>query len=78
MKIEIFPRFLKLISIFPFFLFSFLTACSSPSRQQPDSIGTHLFTPVELPRHLTFAGEEVPMEYYDVRESLDRELLSTV
>jgi len=55
-----------------------LAACSNTSNQLPDSLGTHLFTPVELPEKLTFAGEKVPMEYYDVRENLDRELLSTV
>lgn len=55
-----------------------LTACSNSSRQLPDSVGTHLFTPVELPEKLEFAGEKVPLEYYDVRENLDRELLSTV
>jgi hypothetical protein len=33
---------------------------------------------VDLPTRLTFAGEVVPLEYYDVRENLDRELLSTV
>jgi membrane-bound lytic murein transglycosylase D len=30
---------------------------------------------LNLPEHLTFAGEEVPLDYFDVRESLDRELL---
>lgn len=30
---------------------------------------------LELPDSLTFAGEEVPVDYFDVRESLDRELL---
>jgi membrane-bound lytic murein transglycosylase D len=78
MKIKIFPGLLKSISFFPFFLFASLTACSNSGRQVPDSVGTHLFTPVLLPEKLTFAGEEVPMDYYDVRENLDRELLSTV
>lgn len=55
-----------------------LTACSNSGRQLPDSVGTHLFTPVDLPEKLEFAGEKVPLEYYDVRENLDRELLSTV
>jgi len=55
-----------------------LAACSNPNRQVPDSIGTHLYSPVELPDKLAFAGEKVPLEYYDVRENLDRELLSTV
>ena len=78
MKIKIFPGLLKSIYFFPFFLFSALTACSNSGRQVPDSVGTHLFTPVQLPEKLTFAGEDVPMDYYDVRENLDRELLSTV
>ena len=55
-----------------------LASCSQSVNQLPDSLGTHLFTPVELPSKLTFAGEKVPMEYFDVRENLDRELLSTV
>jgi len=55
-----------------------LTACSNTGRQLPDSVGTHLFTPVDLPEKLEFAGEKVPLDYYDVRENLDRELLSTV
>lgn len=78
MKIIKSVRFINLIFFFPLFLFGTLTACSNSSRQLPDSLGTHLFTPVELPEKLEFAGEEVPMEYYDVRENLDRELLSTV
>lgn len=34
-----------------------------------------LHSPVKLPDSLTFVGERVPLEYFDVRESLDRELL---
>lgn len=30
---------------------------------------------VEIPVSITFAGEPVPLQYFDVRESLDRELL---
>ena len=30
---------------------------------------------LNLPEHVTFAGEEVPLDHFDVRESLDRELL---
>lgn len=78
MKFKISARFFQLISFIPVFMFSALTGCSGNSRQMPDSIGTHLFTPVELPEKLTFAGEKVPMEYFDVRENLDRELLSAV
>ena len=78
MKIKISPRFFRLLFIVPAFVIPSLTACSNSSRNQSDSIGTHLFTPVELPAKLEFAGEKVPMEYNDVRESLDRELLSAV
>jgi len=67
-------RFLLVLFFLP------LVACSSSTspRQFSDSVGTHMFTPVQLPGKLTFAGEKVPMEYFDVRENLDRELLSTV
>ena len=34
------------------------------------------FTPARLPEKLDFANEPVPLENFDVRESLDRELLS--
>ena len=34
-----------------------------------------LYKAVELPESLSFAGESVPLEYFDVRESLDREML---
>jgi hypothetical protein len=30
---------------------------------------------IPLPKQLTFAGEEVPLDHFDVRESLDQELL---
>jgi len=34
--------------------------------------------PVDLPAELKFAGEKVPLGYFDVREDLDRELLINV
>jgi membrane-bound lytic murein transglycosylase D len=34
------------------------------------------FTPTQLPDSLDFAGERVPLENFDVKEALDRELLS--
>lgn len=78
MNFRIFHGVSRLILTLPVVLLLPLTACSNSGSQQPDSIGTHLFTPVKLPEKLEFAGEKVPMEYYDVRENLDRELLSTV
>ncbi|MFY9151333.1 MAG: lytic transglycosylase domain-containing protein [Prolixibacteraceae bacterium] len=77
MRFKIFPRLIKFVTIILFIPF---IACSNSGsgNQAPDSIGTHLVTPVELPQELSFAGEKVPLEYYDVRENLDREMLSTV
>ena len=78
MNFNMFRRFSLLIKVLPVLFLLPLTACSNSGSQLPDSLGTHLFTPVKLPEKLTFAGEDVPMEYFDVRENLDRELLSTV
>lgn len=77
MVLKILPGFTRLILILPVLTFLPFCACSNSSHQVPDSVKTQMITPVELPTTLTFAGEVVPLEYYDVRESLDRELLST-
>ena len=42
---------------------------------QQDKRERDFFTSVPIPDHLLFAGEKVPLEYFDVHESLDRELL---
>ena len=34
------------------------------------------FTAVEIPEEISFAGEKMPLERFDVKEALDRELLS--
>jgi membrane-bound lytic murein transglycosylase D len=78
MNFKIAILFPRLIIALPVLFFLPFAACSNTGNQMVDSVGTHLFTPVELPAKLTFAGENVPMEYYDVRENLDREMLSTV
>jgi hypothetical protein len=43
---------------------------------EPDNRDTYTVYGVELPSRVTFAGEPVPMDLFDVMESLDRELLS--
>lgn len=78
MSFNVLFRSLRLVKWLPVLLFLPLTSCSQTKHHIPDSLGTHLFTPVEIPDKLKFAGEDVPLEYFDVRESLDRELLSTV
>ncbi|HZL10900.1 MAG TPA: lytic transglycosylase domain-containing protein [Prolixibacteraceae bacterium] len=77
MSLKISSRFF-LLNMVLLVLFVFpLTACSSTGSQSPDSVETPKYIPVDLPAELTFAGEKVPLEYYDVRENLDREMLST-
>lgn len=63
-------------------LISFLAAsivCGSVSAQiypaQPQSLATVMIP--ELPQNLSFAGERVPLENFDTRESLFREIFST-
>ena len=51
---------------------------NSPATPPPNSISYNVFSnikPVEIPQTVVFAGEEVPVEKFDVRERLDRELL---
>jgi hypothetical protein len=43
---------------------------------EPKNKSYYAIFPVEIPENLTFSEEIVPLDYYDVRESLDRELLS--
>jgi membrane-bound lytic murein transglycosylase D len=45
---------------------------------QPSDSGRYNVYNVSLPSKLSFAGEEVPLQNFDVRESLDRELLVNV
>lgn len=44
--------------------------------QVDESIEETKFTAVKIPEKVTFAGEEMPLEKFDVKEALDRELLS--
>lgn len=77
MNYKISARFYSFLLIAQFAISLPLTSCSSTVNQSPDSTGGFWFAPVALPEKLDFAGEKVPLEYYDVKENLDRELLST-
>ncbi|MFA5326370.1 MAG: lytic transglycosylase domain-containing protein [Prolixibacteraceae bacterium] len=76
MVLKIFARLAK---IFPVLFIVPFISCSNPvpASQAPDTLGTRFYESLNLPNSLTFAGEKVPLEYYDVRENLDREMLST-
>lgn len=58
-----------------------LTLLVSADSQQSDSIDNEEFMPVAaswaLPENVTFAGEPLPLQNFDTRESLDRELNAT-
>ncbi len=60
------------------FIFTLLV---SADNQQPISIDNEEFMPVAaswaLPENVVFAGEPLPMQNFDTRESLDRELNAT-
>ncbi len=43
---------------------------------EPSDKDYYVIFAVEMPEKLSFAGEEVPLDLFDVREALDRELLS--
>ncbi len=48
---------------------------STVPESNPTEPEVFLYEAVELPESLFFAGEKVPLEYFDVKESLDREML---
>ncbi len=43
---------------------------------RPENKESYMVYGVEVPDQVTFAGEPVPLDLFDIRESLDRELLS--
>ena len=56
----------------------FINARSDSVEQDEDLAGPedkYSVYPVDIPAELEFAGEQVPINYFDVREALDRELL---
>ena len=51
------------------------SALKSAEQTEPSEKET-IFTSVKIPDNVSFAGEEMPLEQFDVKEALDRELLS--
>ncbi|MDA3821556.1 MAG: lytic transglycosylase domain-containing protein [Bacteroidales bacterium] len=45
---------------------------------EPKDKSLYAIFPVEIPENLTFSEENVPLQFFDVKEALDRELLSNV
>lgn len=78
MNFKIFPWITSLLVGLTILVVLPITACSGTSPQVPDTVASPGSGKFEMPTKLTFAGETVPMEYFDVRENLDREILSTM
>lgn len=70
---------MKAIYIFVMALSLSMAGCMSSAYSQPSTVGEEFSAIVlpAMPDELDFAGERVPLEYFDVRESLQRELLVT-
>jgi len=58
----------------------FVSAEKETGIENPVADGDQKYSiyPVELPADIKFAGEKVPVDYFDVKEDLDRELLVNV
>lgn len=55
--------------------FHFFEASTYPKKEEPVGEEKDFYTFPPVPDSLSFAGETVPLGYFDVRESLERELL---
>ncbi len=68
--------------VFPFIIAAkiavivFIVASAKPEQSHIAAESKMEFKPVEVPEKVVFAGEEFPIDRFDVFESLDRELLS--
>jgi hypothetical protein len=56
----------------------FAAELSTGTDAAPEAAVTITTGPVALPDTLSFAGEAVPLQHHDVRESLQREMLTTI
>lgn len=53
-----------------------ISGSANPETQEAEKVGyISKFRSVEIPDSATFAGERVPLERFDVKEALDRELI---
>jgi hypothetical protein len=51
-------------------------SATEPGKIEPDEKANYAVFATDIPEELTFAGEDVPLQFFDVREALDRELVS--
>ena len=68
--------FLLILGGISIFMYSFFKVDNSSKDEFQEMFNrNYAIFALELPEKLDFAGEKMPLEYFDVRESLDRELL---
>jgi len=68
-------RFTVIFSLIIIFVFMFKPTQKAVSNQQV-SISTNSWPNIVIPKEMVFAGESVPLENFDVRESLEMEILA--
>ena len=76
-KFILFPLLIVGVFAISFLLISSTSTDVTMKNENPPTLFSehyHLYNP-PIPENLEFVGEKVPLERYDVRESLDRELL---
>jgi len=56
-------------------IFTFSTSKKTISVNRENMSSGFMVTGIDIPEKIEFAGEPVPLEYFDVKESLERELL---
>ncbi len=67
--------FITLLLVVIILIFTFATSSTKVEKEVVLKSINYAVTGISIPDHLEFAGEKVPLNYFDVREALDRELL---
>ena len=68
-------RFLSIIFITILSITFFNAVYISDVSSEKNTADTYIIKALKIPSELTFAGEKVPTELYDIKERMDRELL---
>jgi membrane-bound lytic murein transglycosylase D len=67
---------ISIVALFAFImLFTFASKFSADEKFKDDFRNGYKVFAVDIPKNMDFAGEKVPLNNFDVRESMDRELL---
>lgn len=67
---------LPVVVLIQILLIFMLLSSAKPEEVEATEEGVTTFKPVNIPDEVFFAGEKMPLHQFDVREALDRELLS--